>query len=152
MGGCWKHCLQKAPRKINAREVHQGLLNTVTPVFGSRSFQGISNLLEDSVCGGAGGELTATLAPPSALWITRLLVLVSASVIPLIFIVMSLETNKIHITRWFYSQVACNFLELRPSSCWLNIACMLQCADVVLCLSYCPFTAYSQRVCLASVH
>lgn len=38
----------------------------------------------------------------------------------------SLEANNIRITRWFYSQVACNFLELHPSSCRFNAICTLQ--------------------------
>lgn len=61
----------------------------MTHVFGSRSFRGTQSCwkLENSY---GGTELTATFASPSALWgwITKLLALVSASVIPLIFNVL----------------------------------------------------------------
>lgn len=99
----------------------------MTPVFGSRSFRGTQSCwkLENSY---GGAELTVTLASPSALWgwITKLLALVSASVIPLIFNVLLSWNQLKHITRWFYSQVACNFPEWHPSSCWFNNVCILQ--------------------------
>lgn len=97
----------------------QGLLNT-TPIFASRSLQ---------AAGGQfwGKELTAMLTSPSALWswIASLPALVSARMIWFLMF-WSLETDKIHITRWFYSQVACDLLELHPSSCWFNVVCVLQ--------------------------
>lgn len=72
VSGCWKHCLQQVPRKINVREINQGLLSTMTPGFGWRIFQGedgASNVelphcwkLENSY---GREDLTAKFTPPS---------------------------------------------------------------------------------------
>lgn len=125
-GWLLKTLASKSPQKKNhVRETHQGLLKT-TPIFGSRSFWGSSKLLEDSSGGGSSLQHSPHLQsnsgvglrvsqpwfePARSLWFLTL---------------WSLETDKIHITRWFYSQVACDLLELHASSCWFNIVCMLQ--------------------------